>query len=90
MYQFEDVSILNIIQVKFNCFLCRIVPYTSLQEWGGKLDPHPPEYQSKIILQSFLILNYLVVKIYQFEDVSILNIIQVKFSCFLCQFVLYA
>ena len=23
----EDVSIINIIQVKFNCFLCRIVPY---------------------------------------------------------------
>ena len=44
---------------------------------GGKLsrpvylDPHPPEYQSKFILLSFLILNYLNVKI------SIINIIQV-------------
>ena len=24
----EDVSIINIIQVKFSCFLCWIVPYT--------------------------------------------------------------
>ena len=38
---------------------------------GGKLsrpvylDPHPPEYQSKIILLSFLILNYLNVMMYQ-------------------------
>ena len=24
----EDVSILNIIQITFSCFLCRIVPYT--------------------------------------------------------------
>ena len=24
----DDVSIINIIQVKFSCFLCRIVPYT--------------------------------------------------------------
>ena len=23
----DDVSIVNIIQVKFSCFLCRIVPY---------------------------------------------------------------
>ena len=29
------------------------------------LDPHPPEYQSKIILISFLILNYLNVMMYQ-------------------------
>ena len=38
---------------------------------GGKLsrpvylDPHPPEYQSKIFLLSFLILNYLNVMMYQ-------------------------
>ena len=38
---------------------------------GGKLsrpvyfDPHPPEYQSEIILLSFLILNYLNVMMYQ-------------------------
>ena len=37
----------------------------SFRGGGGKLsrpvylDPHPPEYQSKIILLSFLILNYL-------------------------------
>ena len=29
------------------------------------LAPHPPEYQSKIILLSFLILNYLNVMMYQ-------------------------
>ena len=29
------------------------------------LDPHPPEYQSKIILLILLILNYLNVKMYQ-------------------------
>ena len=38
---------------------------------GGKLsrpvylDPHPPEYQSKMFLLSFLILNYLNMMIYQ-------------------------
>ena len=38
---------------------------------GGKLsrpvylDPHPPEYPSKIVLLSFLILNYLNVMMYQ-------------------------
>ena len=38
---------------------------------GGKLskpvylDPHPSEYQSKIIMLSFLILNYLNVMMYQ-------------------------
>ena len=51
--------------VYFVTGLCRIVPYTLLQGWGGGgggklsrpvyLDPHPPEYQSKIILLSFLI-----------------------------------
>ena len=40
---------------------------------GGKLstpvylDPHPPEYQSKIILLSFLILNCLNVMMYQLK-----------------------
>ena len=38
---------------------------------GGKLSrpvylaPHPPEYQSKVFLLSFLILNYLNVMMYQ-------------------------
>ena len=45
---------------------------------------HPLGYQSKIILLILLILNYLNVKMYQF-----LNIIQVKFSCFLCRIVPY-
>ena len=31
------------------------------------LDPHPPEYQSKIILLILLILIYLIVKMYQFK-----------------------
>ena len=40
---------------------------------GGKLSrpvylaPHPPEYQSKIILPILLILIYLIVKMYQFK-----------------------
>ena len=56
----DDVSIINIIQVKFSFFLsdCSVCLVTGV---GGKLsrpvylDPHPPEYQSKIILLSFLI-----------------------------------
>ena len=57
---------------------------------GGKLSrpvylaPHPPEYQSKSIVPILLF------KLSVWEDVSIINIIQVKFSCFLCQIVLYA
>ena len=53
---------------------------------GGKLsrpvyfDPHPPEYHSKIILLILHILS-------ECEDLSIINIIQVKFSCFLCRIV---
>ena len=58
---------------------------------GGKLsrqvylDPHPPEYQSKNYFA-----NSTYFKLSQCDDVSIINIIQVKFSCFLCQIVLYA
>ena len=58
---------------------------------GGKLSrpvylaPHPLGYQSKIILLSFSHF-----KLSEYDDVSIINIIQVKFSCFLCQIVLYA
>ena len=45
----------------------------SFRAWGGggklsrpvKLAPHPPGYQSKIIVLILLILNYLVVKMYQ-------------------------
>ena len=46
--------------------------------------PHLPQYQSKIILLSLLILTT------DCEDVSTINIIQVQFSCFLCQIVLHA
>ena len=58
---------------------------------GGKLsrpvylDPHPPEYQSKFFFAKFSHF-----KLSECDDVSIINIIQVKFSCFLCQIVLYA
>ena len=58
---------------------------------GGKLsrpvylDPHPPEYQSK---NNFANSTYF--KLSECDDVSIINIIQVKFSCFLCQIILYA
>ena len=58
---------------------------------GGKLsrpvylDPHPPEYQSKIYLAYS---TYF--KLSECEDVSIINIIKVQFSSFLCQISLYA
>ena len=58
---------------------------------GGKLfrpvylDPHPPEYQSKNYFA-----NSTYFKLSECDDVSIINIIQVKFSCFLCQIDLYA
>ena len=83
----EDVSIVNIIQVKFSyfplsdCSVCLVAGVGG----GGKLSrpvylaPHPLGYQSKIILLILLNLNYLNVKMYQ-----LLNIIQVKFNCFLC------
>ena len=51
---------------------------------GGKLsrpvylDPYPLGYQSKIILAKFSHF-----KLSECDDVSIINIIQVKFSCFL-------
>ena len=67
----DDVSIINIIQVKFSCFLCSIFLYAKLQGWGGKLSrpvylaPHPPGHQSKSIVPILLILNYLNVKMYR-------------------------
>ena len=47
----EDVSTVNMIQGKFNNFLCRIVLYAKLLGRGqavqGSLSsPHPPGYQS--------------------------------------------
>ena len=58
---------------------------------GGKLSrlvylaPHPLGYQSKNYCA-----NSTYFKLSECEDVSILNIIQVKFSCFLSRIVLYA
>ena len=49
------------------------------------LASHQPGYQSKIILLILLIL-----KLFDYEDESIKNIIQVKYSCFLCHIVPYA
>ena len=57
---------------------------------GGKLsrpvylDPHPLGYQSKTYFA-----NSTYFKLFECEDVSIINIIQVKFSCFLCRIVPY-
>ena len=34
LYECEDVSIINISQVKLSYILCRIVPYAYLQGWG--------------------------------------------------------
>ena len=58
---------------------------------GGKLsrlvylDHHPPEYQS-----NFFFAKFSHFKLSECDDVSIINIIQVKLNCFLCQVVLYA
>ena len=67
--EFDDVSIIKIIQVKLSYFLCRIVPYTYLQGWGQAVQaslpsPHPLGYQSKIVLLILLILIYLIVRMY--------------------------
>ena len=65
MYQFKHNS--SEIQL-FSLSDCSVFLVTGV---GGKLsrpvylDPHPPEYQSKIILLSFLILNFLNVMMYQ-------------------------
>ena len=65
MYQLKPHS--SEIQL-FSLSDCSVYLVTGV---GGKLsrpvylDPHPPEYQSKIILLSFLILNYLNVMMYQ-------------------------
>ena len=67
MYQFKTYFKSN--SAVFFVGLFRILSYRG----GGKLsrpvylDPHPPEYQSKIILLILLILNYLNVKMYQFK-----------------------
>ena len=82
----------NIIQVKSSEFfvgLFRILSYRGVG--GGKLsrpvylDPHPPEYQSKKFFAKFSHF-----KLSECDDVPIINIIQVKFSCFICRIVLYA
>ena len=70
LFDCEDVSIINVIKSKLvftlpPCSICLVARV------GGKLimpvylDPHPPEYQSKIILLILLISNYLNVKMYQ-------------------------
>ena len=89
----EMYQIINIIQVKFSCFLCLIVLYCMLScrgggggvGWGAGCrgqfilppSPRPPGCQSKIILLILLILNYWIW-------------IQVKFSSFLCGILSYA
>ena len=86
----EDVSIIkhNSSEIQlFSLSDCSVYLVTWV---GGKLSrpvylaPHPPEYQSKIILPSS---SYF--KLSECDDVSIINIIQVKFSCFLCRIVPY-
>ena len=65
-----DVSLINIIQCKFSCFLCRIVSYAKLQGWGAVyLGPHPPGSQRKNILLILLILNHLIVEMYQLQTI---------------------
>ena len=81
----DDVSIIthNSSEIQlFSLLDCSVYLVTGV---GGKLsrpvylDPHPPEYQSKIILPKCSHF-----KLSKCDDVSIINIIQVKFSCFLC------
>ena len=67
----EDVSIINIIQINSAVFFVTLFRMLSCRGGGGKLSrpvylaPHPLWYHSKIILLSFLILNYLNVMMYQ-------------------------
>ena len=84
----EDISILNMIQVKFSLSDCSVYLVAGVEDKLSRpvyLDPHPPEYQSKIIFAKFSHF-----KLSECDDVLIINIIQVKFSCFLCRIVLYA
>ena len=85
MYQLKHNSSQIQLFSLSDCSVCLVVGVGGKLSRPVYLDPHPPEYQSKIILLSFLIL-----KLSECDDVSIINIIQVKFSCFLCQIVLYA
>ena len=48
-----------------DCSVCLVVGVGGKLSRPVYLDPHPPEYQSKIIFISFLILNYLNVMMYQ-------------------------
>ena len=68
--------IVKMYQTKYNSSQIQLISLSDCSVYlvtgvGGKLsrpvyvDPHPPEYQSKIILLSFLLLNYLNVMMYQ-------------------------
>ena len=60
----EDVSIVNMIQGKFNNFLCRIVLYAKLLGRGQAVQgilssPHPPGYQSIFLHNNLIMIDHL-------------------------------
>ena len=70
--------IVKMYQSKYNSSQIQLISLSDCSVYlvtgvGGKLsrpvylDPHPPEYQIKSIVPIILILNYLIVKMYQFK-----------------------
>ena len=66
--EYKFITIIIIIQIKLSCFLCHLVSYPWLQEWGqavqgGLSCPHPPPppigYWKLFYLIIPLVLNYL-------------------------------
>ena len=67
LFESKDISISNIIQVKYSFILSRWFHIILVTGVGGSLPcPHPPGYQYKIVLLVLFIFNYLNVKMYQF------------------------
>ena len=73
------------MQVKFSCVFVALFRMLSCRDGGGGAScpgqfilPHLPEYQIKLFFS-----NSTYFKLSECEDVSIINIIEVKFSCVL-------
>ena len=85
MYQFKHKTIQIYLFSLSDCSVCLVAGVRGKLSWPVYLAPHPPGYQSKIVFAKFSHF-----KLSECDDVSIINIIQVKFSCFLYLIVLYA
>ena len=64
MYQFKHNSSEIQLFSLSDCSVYLVAGVGGKLSWPAYLAPHPPGYQSKIILLSFLILNYLNVMMY--------------------------